>query len=125
MVRMGRWKIDLPEYFVARYFHEFVKWASQIGTGEFEPTRFITFLEGDFAERSPDPEQGKKLYGAWLFAKSSTRFVECEAYRNDDRDKIRKHCARMQLFGVRPRDRLVEPLRPGIPGLSPQRMNGE
>jgi hypothetical protein len=125
MVRLGKWQLDLPEYFVARYFHEFVKWAQTVPTLEFEPTRFITFLEGDFAERSPDPEQGKKLYGAWLFAKTGAHFVECEPYREQDRDKIRKHCARMQLFGVRARDRLVEPPRPGIPGLSPQRMNGE
>jgi hypothetical protein len=125
MISLGKWRIDVPEYFVARYFHEFVKWAGQIGTGEFQPTRLFVFNEGALAKDSPDPEQGKELLGAWLFAKIGARTIECAPYREHDRDLIKRHCSRMQLFGVRARDRLVEPPRPGIPGLSPQRMNGE
>jgi hypothetical protein len=115
MIRMGKWKIDLPDYFVARYFHEFVTWAKQIPTGEFKCTRLITFNEGGLADDSPDPEQGKELLGAWLFARVGRRFIECEPYRDLDRDLIRRHCAKMQAAGVHSRDRLVEPPRPGIP----------
>ena len=116
MIRLGRWKISgVPDYFVARYFHEFVKWAKMIPTGDFPATYLITFNEGDLAEDSPDPEQGKQLLGGWLLAKISSRFIECEPYSELDRDRIRKHCDRMQRAGVRSRDRLVEPERPGIP----------
>jgi len=117
MVRLGRWKIDLPDYFVARYFDEFVKWARQIPTGEFKCTRLFVFNEGDLADDCPDPEQGKEMLGAWLLARISSRFIECEAYSELDRDRIRNHCRKMISFGVRSRDRLVEPERPGIPGL--------
>jgi hypothetical protein len=117
MIRMGKWKLDLPDYFVARYFHELVRWARQIPEGTFKPTRLITFNEGAFAADSPDPEQGKELTGAWLFAKIGQRFIECGPYRDKDRDAIRKHCARMQRYGVRSTDTLVEPPRPGIPGI--------
>ena len=118
MISLGKWRIDLPEYFVARYFHEFVTWARQIPTGEFKPTRLFVFNEGALARDSLDPEQGKELLGAWLFAKIGKRTVECAPYREHDRDLIRRHCSKMQLFGVRARDRLVEPPRPGIPGLT-------
>jgi hypothetical protein len=124
MISLGKWRLDLPEYFVARYFPEFVKWAQQIPRGEFKPTRLFVFKEGAFAADSPDPEQGKELLGAWLFAKIGKRTIECAPYRDHDRDLIRRHCSRMQLFGIRSTDRLVEPARPGIPGLSGQRMNG-
>ena len=115
MVRLGKWKIDLPDYFVARYFHEFVEWAKLIPIGKFECSRWIPFNEGDLADWSPDREQGKVMPGAWLLARIGKRFIECEAYGEADRDYIRKHCRKMQSFGVRSRDRLVEPERPGIP----------
>jgi hypothetical protein len=112
---MGKWRVDLPDYFVARYFDELVAWARQIPQGVFKPTRLIMFNEGAFADDSPDPEQGKELLGAWLLAKIGQRHIECGPYRDKDRDAINKHCAKMQRHRVGPRDRLVEPERPGIP----------
>lgn len=125
MITLGKWRFDLPHYFVARYFHELRKWAEQIPTGEFKPTRLIVFNEGALTDDSPDPEQGKQLLGAWLFAKIGKRSIECTPYREHDRDLIRRHCAKMELHGIKARDRLVEPPRPGIPGLSGFRMNGQ
>ena len=116
MVRLGKWKISgVPDYFVARYFHDFVKWAGKIRTGDFPATYLITFNEGELAADSPDPEQGKQLLGAWLFARVSKTAIECEPYNERDRAAIWQHCERMQRAGVRSRDRLVEPPRPGIP----------
>jgi hypothetical protein len=115
MVRLGKWKIDLPEYFVARYFDEFVAWAKQIPQGVFKPTRLFVFNEGELAEWSPDPEQGKQMLGAWLFARISSKAIECEPFNDSDRTAIERHCRRMIAARVNPRDRLIEPERPGIP----------
>jgi len=123
MVRLGKWKIDLPDYFVARYFDEFVAWARQIPIGVFKPTRLFVFNEGELADWSPDREQGKAMFGAWLLARIGKRYIECEAYSELDRDKIRKHCKKLQSFGVRSRDRLAEPERPGIPTIPFGRAN--
>ena len=115
MVRMGKWRIDLPHYFVARYFDDFVKWARMIPTGNFPATYLVMFNEGDLADSAPDPEQGKTMLGAWLLAKVSRRGVECEAYAERDRRLIALHCEKMQAAGIRSRDRLREPERPGLP----------
>jgi hypothetical protein len=124
MVRLGKWKIDLPDYFVARYFYEFLAWARLASTPDFPCTRLFVFNEGDFADWSPDREQGKVMPGAWLLAKIGKRFVECEAYSELDRDKIRNHCKKLQSLGVRSRDRLAEPERPGIPVIPFGKGNG-
>jgi hypothetical protein len=108
----------IPDYFLERYEDEFAKWAAQIPSGEFHPLRLFTFNEGAVAPPSPDPEQGRQLLGAWLFARLSRRGVEIEPYRESDREAIIKHCERMQRAGIPARTRLVEPARPGIPGFS-------
>src|SRR3974390_1666910 len=97
---MSRIDSRIPEYFLERYEAEFAKWAAQIPTGEFHPLRLFVFKEGDAAPSSPDPEQGKQLLGAWLFAKLSRAGVEIEPYREQDREAIGKHVERMQRAGI-------------------------
>jgi hypothetical protein len=108
-------RLDLPLYFLERYEDEFAAWAAEIPRGEFKARRLFVFREGDVAEWSPDPEQGKQLLGAWLLAKISRAGVEISPYREADREAIAKHCERMQRAGIPSRARLIEPERPGIP----------
>ena len=110
-------RLDLPTYFLERYESEFAAWAAEIPLGKFKPRRLIVFREGDVAEPSPDPEQGKQLLGAWLLARISRKGVEIEPFSERDREAIAKHCERMQAAGIPSRARLREPPRPGIPGL--------
>jgi hypothetical protein len=105
----------IPDYFLERYADEFAAWAAQIPTGEFKPTRLFVFREGDVAEFSPDPEQGKQLLGAWLLARISRKGIEIEPLTERDKAAILKHCARMQAARIPAAARLVEPERPGIP----------
>jgi hypothetical protein len=106
---------DIPDYFLERYREEFAAWAAQIPYGGFKPTRLFVFKEGDVAESSPDPEQGKQLLGAWLLAKVSRKGIEIEPLSERDKEAIIKHCARMQAAGIPASARLREPERPGIP----------
>lgn len=116
MITVGRVKFSrIPHYFIERYDAEFAKWANEIPRGEFKSRRLFVFREGAFAKDSPDPEQGKELVGAWLFARISRKGVEIEPFTKADEDRIRVHCTRMELLGVPARARLVEPPRPGIP----------
>lgn len=116
MITVGRVKFSkIPAYFIERYDADFAKWANEIPRGEFKSRRLFIFREGALANDSPDPEQGKELLGAWLFARISRKGVEIEPFTTADADKIRQHCAKMQLHGVPARARLIEPPRPGIP----------
>jgi hypothetical protein len=108
----------IPEYFLQRYQREFAAWAATLQTGEFNPRRLFVFREGGAAECSPDPEQGPQLLGAWLLCKISRAGVEIEPFSERDREAIAKHCARMQRAGIAADAELVEPARPGIPGLN-------
>lgn len=118
MITVGRVKFSrIPEYFLERYDAEFAKWASEIPVGTFKSRRLFVFREGHLAANSPDPEQGKELVGAWLWARLSRKGVEIEPFTERDEDKIKAHCAKMQLAGVPARARLIEPERPGIPTL--------
>jgi hypothetical protein len=106
---------DIPDYFLERYADEFAAWAAQIPTGEFKPTRLFVFREGDVAEFSPDPEQGKQLLGAWLLARISRKGIEIEPLTERDRAAILKHCERMKAARIPATAHLREPERPGIP----------
>jgi hypothetical protein len=120
----------IPEYFLARYRDEFARWAVyRDEDGRAPSTWLFTFNDGELAPASPDPEQGKQLLGAWLFAKrwvgrDGRPHVEIEPYREQDREAIVKHCARLQNARVPAGARLREPARPGIPGLSFGKGNG-
>ena len=105
----------IPDYFLERYLDEFAIWAGTIATGDFKCTRLFVFREGDAAEPSPDPEQGKQLLGAWLLARVSRKGVEIEPLTERDRAAIYKHCERMQAARIPAAAHLVEPPRPGIP----------
>ena len=120
---------DIPQYFLERYQAEFNAWAAQIPTGEFHPTRWFAFNDGDLAPWSPDREQGRAMLGAWLFAKrwvgrDGRNHVEIEPYRESDKEAIFKHCERMRKAGIPAWARLAEPARPGIPGLPFGKGNG-
>jgi len=118
MITVGRVKFRrIPDYFLERYDREFAAWADEIKRGTFQSRRLFVFREGGFAADSPDPEQGKELLGAWLFCRISRKAVEIEPFTKRDEERIRVHCARMQLRGVPARARLIEPPRPGIPML--------
>ena len=120
ILTVGRIKFyRIPDYFIERYDQEFVKWAN---VRPFPSTYLIAFNEGDLAERSPDPEQGRVWRGVWLFARISRKGVEIEPFTANDADKIERHCTKMQLAGVPARARLIEPERPGIPTI-PRLMN--
>jgi len=106
---------DIPDYFLERYREEFAAWAAQIPYGGFKPTRLFVFREGDIAEASPDPEQGKQLLGAWLLARVSRKGIEIEPLTERDKEAIYKHCARMQAARIPANAQLREPERPGIP----------
>ena len=115
---------NIPDYFLERYRDEFNAWAAQIPTGEFKPTRLFVFREGDIAEASPDPEQGKQLLGAWLLARVSRKGIEIEPLTERDKEAIYKHCARMVAARIPATARLVEPERPGIPVIPFGKGNG-
>lgn len=116
ILTVGRVKFyRIPDYFIERYDREFEKWANEIPRGEFKSRRLFVFREGALAKDSPDPEQGKEMLGAWLFARISRKGVEIEPFTRNDQDRIEKHCTKMQLAGVPARARLIEPNRPGIP----------
>ena len=115
---------NIPEYFLERYRNEFAVWAGTIATGDFKCTRLFVFREGDAAQASPDPEQGKQLLGAWLLARVSRKGVEIEPLTERDRDAIYKHCARMAAARIPASAHLVEPPRPGIPTIPFGKDNG-
>jgi hypothetical protein len=112
---------NIPDYFLERYEDEFAKWASyRDDDGRAPSTWLFTFNDGEVAPHSPDPEQGRQLLGAWLFAKrwvgrDGRNHVEIEPHREQDREAIMKHCERMQRAGIPSRAVLREPERPGIP----------
>ena len=115
---------NIPDYFLERYREEFAAWAATIATGDFKCTRLFVFCEGDVAEPSPDPEQGKQLLGAWLLARISRKGIEIEPLTERDKEAILKHCARMQAARIPATARLVEPERPGIPVIPFGKGNG-
>jgi len=107
---------NIPDYFLQRYQDEFAKWAAyRDEKGRWPSTWLFTFNEGDIAESSPDPEQGKQLLGAWLFGRRSRAGIEIEPYSESDRAAIIKHCERMEAARVPAWAKLREPERPGIP----------
>ena len=113
MVRMGCWRFDVPDYFVARYFSELVAWAknfSKIGV-----IKSIVLREGYYSASSPDEEQGAELIVVKLIAKRGLRFVEVEPYRERDRRNIANHCQKLRDLDIPPRAQLIEPPRPWLP----------
>ena len=113
MVRLGCWRFDVPDYFVARYFSELVAWAknfTKIGV-----IKSIVLREGYYSESSPDEEQGAELIVVKLIAKRGLRFVEVAPYRERDRRNITNHCQKMRDLDIPPTAKLIEPPRPWLP----------
>ena len=120
---------NIPDYFLERYADEFARWAAyRDEDGRAPSTWLFTFNDGDLAPASPDPEQGRQVLGAWLFAKrwvgrDGRNHVEIEPYREQDRAAIAKHCQRMAVARIPAWAKLREPERPGIPVI-PWKGNG-
>jgi hypothetical protein len=110
--RSGR---PIPEYFVIRYEDEISAWGANFL--KIGPVKTIVLREGRFSDPSPDPRQGAQLLGVKLRAEVSNggRQVTVRPVGDQDEALIARHCEKMERCGVRPRDVLFEPARPGIP----------
>jgi hypothetical protein len=105
--------IDIPEWFVARYDDEINAWAANIR--KIGLVKSFILKEGQYADVSPDPEQGPVLLQVKLMVKPWSGGVEIVPFREIDRELIAKHVEKMERNRVSPRMILPEPLRPGLP----------
>ena len=111
--------IDIPEYFLKRYDDEFNAWAANIR--KIGLVKSFVLREGQFADPSPDPEQGAELLQIKIICKPWSRGVEFMPLTERDRRLIAKHCEKMERLKVDPRLILPEPPRPWLPFM-PQRV---
>lgn len=110
--RSGR---PMPEYFVVRYEDEISAWGANFG--RIGPIKTIVLREGRFADASPNAEQGAVLLGVRLTAEVTRggKLVTVRPLGEQDEALIARHCEKMERCGVRAKDVLFEPARPGIP----------
>lgn len=114
MITMGRVKIDrIPDYFLERYDDEIAAWAQNFA--KIGPIKAIILREGNFADLSPNEEQGAELIQVRLLARMSGKGVEIEPFTHRDERLIANHCQKMQRHGVPARAILKEPPRPWLP----------
>lgn len=113
MIKVGRVKYDLPEWFMGRYDTEIAAWADNFE--KIGPIKSIVLREGQLADCSPDPEQGAVLIQVKLICKMSSKGVEIGPFTERDRRLIAIHCQKMERLKVSPRLVLAEPTRPWLP----------
>jgi hypothetical protein len=110
----------IPDYFVERYGLELRLWGQNLR--KIGLTKHIVLREGILSDVSPDEEQGAVLRRVTLVAKverlaqDRLRLVISPATEADER-MIANHCQKLQKEKIPARAQLVEPDRPGLPGL--------
>jgi hypothetical protein len=105
----------IPDYFVERYNAELCAWGANFS--KVGPVKAIILREGQFADPSPDEEQGAVLLQVRLLARYERLKdrMTVEPYTGQDEMLIARHCEKMTRLKVHPRALLVEPERPWLP----------
>jgi hypothetical protein len=110
----------IPDFFIERYNEEMEAWGANFQ--KIGAVKSFVLKEGHWAEPSPDPEQGPTLIQVKLRAtvvrngfSTERAKVIVEPDTEEDDQKIRRHCERMQGLGVPSRLFTPEPPRPWLP----------